>query len=95
MVFGLLIGTGIGLAFHLVRGGSLRRMLLYLLASWIGFAAGQFAGDWLSLHLLRVGALNLFAASLGAVLSLVLTDNLAPEQPAPSRPSGLGPPPEA
>jgi hypothetical protein len=47
------------------------------------------------LHLLRVGALNLFAASLGAVLSLVLTDNLAPEQPAPSRPTGLGPPPEA
>lgn len=94
LVFGLLIASGIGLAYHLIRGGSLRRMLLYLLSGWIGFAAGQLAGEWLGWHLLRLGALNLFAATLGALLSLLLTDNLAPEQHAASRPTGLGPPPE-
>jgi fucose 4-O-acetylase-like acetyltransferase len=37
-----LIATACGLAFHLVRGGSLYRMAQYVFAAWVCF----FAGHW-------------------------------------------------
>lgn len=91
LIFGLLLASGIGLLFHLVRGGPLSRMLLYLLSAWIGFGAGHTVGSWLDLRFLRLGAINLLAALLGALLALVLTEVLAP----PDRPQDAGPAPPA
>lgn len=78
---GLLIASGLGFLFHLLRGGRLARLGLYLGTSWVGFFAGHFVGEWWAWRTLRVGAINLFAALLGAVLGLIVASILAgPEQ---------------
>lgn len=77
-VFGLLIASAAGLLYHLIRGGPLSRLALYLASAWIAFAAGHFVGGWMDLSLLRVGALNLFPALLATLLALLLADGLAP-----------------
>jgi uncharacterized membrane protein YeaQ/YmgE (transglycosylase-associated protein family) len=44
---------------------------LYVLAAWVGFSLGHFVGDFLDMELLKLGAVHLFAASLGAWIALV------------------------
>ncbi|MFQ5921517.1 MAG: hypothetical protein ACE5M4_01600 [Anaerolineales bacterium] len=73
----LLIASGLGLLFHLLRGGSLGRLLLYLAAAWITFMAGHFVAEWLDWHFIRVGSINLFAALLAAVIGLLAAAMLA------------------
>lgn len=75
--FSLIIATGLGLLFHLIRGGSLARLLLYLAAAWIAFMAGHFVAEWLDWHFMRVGPINLFAALLAAALGLLAAALLA------------------
>ena len=69
--FSLLVATGVGLLFHLIRGGSLGRLLLYLAAAWVTFMAGHFVAELLDWHFIRVGPINLFAALLAAVIGLL------------------------
>ena len=75
--FSLLVASGLGLLFHLIRGGSLGRLILYLAAAWITFMAGHFVAEWLDWHLVRVGPINLFAALLAAVIGLFAASLLA------------------
>lgn len=74
---GLLIASAFGFLFHLVRGGRLVRLGLYLGTAWIGFFAGHFMGEWWDWRMLRLGSLNLFASLLGASLGLVAASILA------------------
>ncbi len=71
LVLAFLLATGYAAAFHLLVGGSASQLLLYLLASWIGFIAGHLLGDWLGLTLFRLGAVQLLSASLLAWLFLL------------------------
>jgi uncharacterized membrane protein YjjP (DUF1212 family) len=64
------LATLYGAGFHLWQGGGARRLALYLLAGWLGFILGHFAGDVLSIHVLRVGALNAFSATIGSLIAL-------------------------
>jgi hypothetical protein len=75
--FSLLIASGLGLVFHLIRGGSLGRLVLYLAAAWIAFMAGHFVAEWLDWRLMRVGPINLFAAILAAIIGLSAASLLA------------------
>ena len=75
--FSLLIASGLGLLFHLIRGGSLGRLILYLAAAWIAFMAGHFVAEWLDWRFLRVGSINLFAALLAALIGLIAAGFLA------------------
>ena len=85
-LLGLLIAMACGLTFHLLRGGSLRRMLLYVGAACVAFFTGHTVGGWLGWDLLRVGPLNLFPALLATVLGLLDAHLLAGEDPGrPSR----------
>ena len=76
------LATLYGAAFHVWQGGGARRLALYLLAGWLGFFIGHFAGDVLGINLLKVGALNAFSATIGSVIALaaarllVTTDSL-------------------
>jgi len=76
------LATLYGAAFHVWQGGGARRLALYLLAGWLGFLIGHFGGDVLGIHLLQVGALNAFSATVGSVIALgaarllVTTDTL-------------------
>lgn len=82
IVLAFLLATAYGAGFHLIMGGPARRILLFVVAAWLGFAAGHFLGDFLKVDILELGAVNLFSASVGAWLSLVIAWLLARDQPA-------------
>jgi len=71
LILGFLLATAYGAGFHLLLGGPARRIILYLVAAWIGFSIGHIVGDLLNLTFLRLGVLQLFSASIGAWLSLI------------------------
>jgi hypothetical protein len=75
--FGLLIAVILPATLHLLRGGSLNRLLLLIASGWIGFFSGHFLGQWLNWHLLRIGVINLFPALFAELLALLLTIVLA------------------
>lgn len=76
LLFGFLIASAAGLTFHLIRGGNLYRLVLYLSTAWIGFALGQGLGNWFDWHYFRVGSLNLFSAGFATLLALLLASLL-------------------
>jgi uncharacterized membrane protein YeaQ/YmgE (transglycosylase-associated protein family) len=72
LAFGILVSTLYGAAFHLWRGGSLGRLLLYLLLGWVGFWVGHaLATNW-GWDLLSVGSLRLGMATIGSFLFLLV-----------------------
>ena len=80
MILGFLLATAYGAGFHLIMGGPARRVLLYVLAAWVGFAIGHFLGDFINLELFKLGALHLFSASLGAWIALIASWWLAADE---------------
>ena len=70
IILGLIISLFIGALFHFWRGGSLRRLMLYLTLSVVGFAAGQCFGVWRNWILLPIGPLDLGLAALGSIVFL-------------------------
>ncbi|MER3515239.1 MAG: hypothetical protein C4310_13325 [Chloroflexota bacterium] len=77
LVLAGLLSTAYGAAFHLVAGG-LRRLLLYIVAGWVGFALGQFAGVYGDTDPLRIGQVHVVSATLGSWLALILAHWLIP-----------------
>ena len=77
LILGFLLATAYGAGFHVLVGGPARRIILYLVAAWIGFALGHVIGDLIGLDWLRLGALQLFSASVGAWVALILSRWLA------------------
>lgn len=84
VVLGFLLATIYGAGFHLVLGGPARRILLYVLAAWIGFTLGHFLGDLLSINLLKLGPVYLFSASLGAWIALIASWWLSKHEESPT-----------
>jgi hypothetical protein len=83
-VFAFIIATLIGAVFHLVVGGEARRLALFLLAAWIGFALGHSLGVSLDIRLLMIGEVRMFSAAVGAMFALfvafVVTTNRSPQR---------------
>ena len=71
LVLGFLLSTAYGSGFHILMGGPVRRILLYVLAAWLGFALGHFIGDLLNIEILQLGPLHLLSASFGAWIALI------------------------
>lgn len=79
LLFGILISTLYGVAFHLWRGGGIGRLVLYLILAWVGFWIGQFLGEQFGWSFGSLGSLHLGSAtffsmaflSVGYWLSLV------------------------
>ncbi len=70
LFFGLLLSSLYGAAFHLWKGGSLKKLLLFTIFAWVGFWAGHLLGSKLGWTFLAVGPLNAGMATLGSVLVL-------------------------
>jgi uncharacterized membrane protein YeaQ/YmgE (transglycosylase-associated protein family) len=70
LLFAFTISTLYGAGFHLALGGGARRLALYLLAGWLGFVLGHWLGDAWGISAMRVGSLNLLAATLGSAVAL-------------------------
>ena len=71
-VFSFFLALLFGSLLHLWRGGSLVRLLLYLVLSVLGFFGGHFAANLLSFHFIRVGTINLGIGILGSLVMLGL-----------------------
>jgi hypothetical protein len=71
LVLGFLLATAYGAGFHVILGGPARRILLYILAAWVGFILGHVLGDLLNINLFKLGALHLLSASLGSWIALI------------------------
>ena len=71
LVLGFLLATAYGAGFHFILGGPPRKLVLYVLAAWIGFVIGHLIGDLLNVELFKLGAVHLFSASLGAWIALI------------------------
>ncbi len=72
VIFAFILATIYGALFHLVVGGDIRRLALYLLAGWLGFALGHLLGVMLGVEILRVGPLRTLSATVGAWTALVV-----------------------
>lgn len=68
LIFGFLLSTLYGAAFHLWRGGGAGRLLLYLLSGWLGFSAGHVLAEQIGWTFASVGPLH---AGMGTIVSLV------------------------
>ena len=50
--------------YNLWRGGPLRDLLFYVVAAWVGFGLGQFAGWLIGVDWLMVGPLHILEGTL-------------------------------
>jgi hypothetical protein len=86
ILLAFVIASLLGALYHLIRGGSLRRLGLFILASNLSFFLGHVLSEILHWQLLRLGSINLFPAMLATILGLILTTALAGEEVAKSPP---------
>ena len=70
ILFGVLVSTFIGAAFHLWKDGGIGRLVLYILLAWVGFWAGHLIGHALGWTFFGVGPLYFGTALLGCALVL-------------------------
>ena len=77
LLFALLIALLSGVLFHILRGGSGWRLLLYFGLSTLGFAIGQWFSAWRGWHLLMFGALDIGMGVIGSTALLVLGEWLS------------------
>lgn len=62
----ILFGASYGALFHLYHGRRLRQLLAFLLASTVGFAIGQLAGEMAGFAFFTMGRLHPVEGSLGS-----------------------------
>lgn len=72
IIFAVVLSTLYGAGFHLWRGGSAGRLLLFLFLSWVGFATGQFIAGKLDWTFDLFGQTHLVIGSLSSVTFLVI-----------------------
>ncbi|MCY3945564.1 MAG: hypothetical protein OXF44_04685 [Anaerolineaceae bacterium] len=83
LTFGFILATLHGAVFHIIVGGDVRRLALFMLAAWSGFALGQLMAISLDLSVLLIGEIHLGPASLCALVALVLAHLLSGSQGRP------------
>lgn len=71
LLLGALLSTLYGALFHLLRGGGLGRLILYLLLGWTGFWAGQFLAAHYQWDVASLGQLHVGVATISSLLFLV------------------------
>lgn len=70
LLFGLLVATLMGASFHLWKGGSFGRLLLYLILAWVGFWAGHVLGNNLGWTFGSIGPLRFGMAILVGIVTI-------------------------
>ena len=83
VIFAFVIATMYGLSFHVILGGNARRMVLFIVSSWVGFLLGQYIGGFMDISLLRIGVIHLLPASIAAAGLLICAHLLTAEPSAP------------
>lgn len=78
-VFSFFLATLLGSLLHFWRGGSLYKLLSFLVLSWIGFFGGHFIAAILSISFMDVGTIHLGFGILGSLVFLGLGYWLSPK----------------
>ena len=77
ILFGVVLSTAYGTAFHFWKGGSLKRLFLYIILAWLGFWGGHFAGGKFGWSFAAVGPINTGSATLGSAVFLFVGEWLS------------------
>jgi hypothetical protein len=77
LIFGILLSSAYGTAFHFWKGGSLKRLLLYVVLAWVGFWAGHVLGTVLKWTFAAVGPINAGMATLVSAIFLFVGEWLS------------------
>ena len=85
IILSFIVATLLGATYHLLRGGSLRRLGLYIFAANISFFLGHGFSELVHWQLVQLGSINLFPAILATILGLLLTTALAGQEPVKER----------
>jgi hypothetical protein len=70
LLFGIITSTLYGALFHLWRGGSAGRLVLYILLAWAGFWVGHTIAIQLKWTFASIGPLRFGMATIGSLLFL-------------------------
>ncbi|HKY83595.1 MAG TPA: hypothetical protein VJ160_02080 [Anaerolineales bacterium] len=84
---GFLIASLLGFAFHVVRGGTLGRLLLYMVTAWIAFFLGHAVASLMGWGTGRLGSLNLLPAVVATIIGLAAASLLVGPRGGGARPS--------
>ncbi|HAE59572.1 MAG TPA: hypothetical protein DCG54_08710 [Anaerolineae bacterium] len=74
ILFGILLSSAYGAGYHVWRGGSIRRLTLFLVLGWAGFWGGDTLGWSMGWDFGAVGNLNVGMGTLGAAAFLLIGD---------------------
>ena len=77
ILFGVVLSTAYGTAFHFWKGGSLNKLFIFVLLAWLGFWVGHFAGGSIGWSFASVGPINTGMATLGSLVFLLVGDWLS------------------
>ena len=69
-LFGFLLSTLYGVAFHFWKEDDIKHLFLYLILSWLGFLCGHLLGGAIGWTFAAVGPLNAGMATLGSAIFL-------------------------
>ena len=72
--FGVVLSTAFGTAFHFLKGGSLNKLLFFIILAWAGFWIGHFAGAAIGWSFAPVGQLDAGMGSIGSLVVLFAGD---------------------
>lgn len=70
LFFGIILSTAYGAIFHLWKNGSLKKLLLFVILSWLGFWIGHVTGALLGWNFAATGPVNTGMATLGSAIFL-------------------------
>ena len=76
LALGAVLSTAYAALFHLWQRGDMPALRRYLLAAWLGFAAGHLLADAVGIHWLQVGHLNVLSGTAGVVVALLIAKSL-------------------
>ncbi|MEZ0394903.1 MAG: hypothetical protein ABWK53_00505 [Anaerolineales bacterium] len=77
LLFGIVLASAYGAAFHFWKDGSLGKLVLYIVLAWAGFWIGHFLGATLGWTFAAIGPLNIGMATIGAALFLFVGEWLS------------------
>jgi hypothetical protein len=72
ILFLAILAVGLGLVYHLWRGGGFARLITSIVAASIGVTIGQLIGQFLSWPLIVIGEVHLIETLIGGLLVVVV-----------------------
>jgi hypothetical protein len=70
ILFGIVLSSAYGTAFHFWKGGSLNKLIYYVILAWVVFWIGNYVGGLLGWSFASIGPINTGLATLGSTVLL-------------------------